>query len=279
MNFTEGQWRSLIDNEPVRTARLGSVSSVDTDQLNANITNPFDGIVYEIQTPIEGLSDGDAVETWPASIGSPDGQGTKLTYSEGAFDGIDAVSADGPGGFGQDDPVLNIDPGIVDVIFEPVFSWLMTIQSNNDGWRMGYIDGDTGDQELRVEYDDGTLEFDLRGTNDIGTLRTTSISADIELDDGAVRTIVFNRTAPPDGGVSGGDEWEIWAGEQGGEISQLETEIEPGFEESTSDTIPDNGVNLLDALDGSMSQFALADETFSEDQIQVFHELALPTNE
>jgi len=278
MNFTEGVWRSLIDNEEVRTSRLGGASSADTDQLNTDIKQPFDSVVYEIQTPIEGLSDGDPVEIWPASVGSPDGEGTELTYSEGAFDGIDAVSGDGDGGFGTDDPVLNIGSDSANVVFSSTFSWVMTIQSNNDEWGMGYISG-SADDNVRMEYEENTLEFSVAGRDSDTNLAETSIFADIELDDGAARTIVWNRTSADDGSGFGNNEWEIWAGEQGGEISELETEIDGGFEDSVSDDIPEDDMTLFsesfsDALDGSISLFALADETLSADTIELFHEIA-----
>jgi len=274
MNFIDGEWRSLIDNQTIRAARLGGASPVDTDQLDVTRLQTPDSVVYQLRTPIEGVSDGDPVTTWPAATGSPDGQnGTDLVYSEGAFGDRDAVSSTSSGAS------LNIGSDSVNVIADSVFAWAVCLQTTNSGWEMGYRADGRG--EVWMGYEDGTVEFAVTGFEDTTIRRRTSIFADIELDDGTPRAVVWNR-AFPDSGSGFDGEWEIWAGEQGGEISQLETEIDSGFEDATRFDAPaddDDDVFLWGGtfesnMEGSISHFELADDILSATEISGFHSRA-----
>lgn len=275
MNFSDGEWRSLIDNATIRAARLGGASPVDTDQLDVTRLQPPDSVVYQLRTPIEDVSDGDPVTTWPAGIGSPDGQnGTDLAYSEGAFGDRDAVSSN------SSDASLNIGSDSVNVIGDSTFAWAICLQTTNSEWGMGYRADDPERSEVSMRYEDGTVEFAVIGAetdNDLTVIRETSIFADIELDDGTPRAIVWNRDFS-----DSGTGWEIWAGEQGGEISELETEIDSGFEDADDFFAPadtDDDMFLWKVpfepnMEGSISHFELADDILSPTEISGFHSRA-----
>ena len=230
-----------------------------------------DSVVYQLKTPISGLSDGDTVNTWPAVEGKPDATSSSLIYSENEFNEIDAVSGDGI------DDILNCGSDSTDIIGGTEFTWAMTIQTQDtDRIIMGFEDENI-DSFCRIDFrDDGDIQLRMR---DDTTNITTLVADSPGIRDGNPYSIVWVR-----GDDDGGDNWELYIGQQGQTIGQEPLSVDSdGFDlgEFTSPADDPDDFTLFarnkDDFHGDMfiSQFELANDAWSETEIDDFHERVL----
>ena len=74
------------------------VNGQSVDEVTANGQTVFtaipNSVIYQTTTPIDGLTDNDSVQNWPAEIGA-DIDGSGLTYRESSMGDFDTVDGDG----------------------------------------------------------------------------------------------------------------------------------------------------------------------------------------
>ena len=123
------RWRSLVDG-----AEIDVGSAIP------------DSVEYQWTTPIDGLSDNDLVETWPATVSDTDIDGEGVFYVEN-LNGSDAVAGDGEDDYAVLGTLGDFGSNIMDSDFTKAFM-LPEISEGDDGFFYGVFDGQEN-QDLR----------------------------------------------------------------------------------------------------------------------------------